>query len=163
MNKLLELQLQVWKLTGTINRLQAVETRSTDEDTELTTATTEYADVNAQLVAEGERERTRLEAARLVHTTDPEVREQRALCGRANVGEIFTAVMERRAVDGANLEVQQAFGHCGPMAKFPLDMLRPRTARGHPRRCGRTWRPSEADVLTRMCSSDRRRRVPRAS
>ena len=43
MNKLLELQLNVWKLTGTINRLQAVETRSTDEDTELTTATTEYA------------------------------------------------------------------------------------------------------------------------
>ena len=28
MNKLLELQLNVWKLTGTINRLQAVETRS---------------------------------------------------------------------------------------------------------------------------------------
>ena len=88
MNKLLELQLSVWKLTGTINRLQSVETRSTDEDTELTTATTEYADANAQLVAEGERERTRLEAARLVHTTDPAVREQRALCGRANVGEI---------------------------------------------------------------------------
>ena len=122
MNKLLELQLQVWKLTGTINRLQAVETRSTDEDTELTTATTEYADVNAQLVAEGERERTRLEAARLVHTTDPELREQRALCGRANVGEIFTAVMERRSVDGANLEVQQAFD-CGPN-QVPLEMLR---------------------------------------
>ena len=69
----------MWKLTGRINRLQSVETRSTDEDAELTTATTEYADVNAQLVAEGERERTRLEAARLVHTTDPEVREQRAL------------------------------------------------------------------------------------
>ena len=48
MNKLLELQLNVWKLTGTINRLQSVETRSTDEDTELTTATAEYADVNAQ-------------------------------------------------------------------------------------------------------------------
>ena len=122
MNKLLELQLNVWKLTGTINRLQAVETRSTDEDTELTTATTEYAAVNAQLVAEGERERTRLEAARLVHTTDPEVREQRALCGRANVGEIMTAVMERRSVDGANLEVQQAFD-CGPN-QVPLDMLR---------------------------------------
>ena len=122
MNKLLELQLNVWKLTGTINRLQSVETRSTDEDTELTTATTEYADVNAQLVAEGERERTRLEAARLVHTTDPELREQRALCGRANVGEIMTAVMERRSVDGANLEVQQAFD-CGPN-QVPLEMLR---------------------------------------
>ena len=141
-------------MTGTINRLQAVETRSTDEDTELTTATTEYADVNAQLVAEGERERTRLEAARLVHTTDPEVREQRALCGRANVGEIFTAVMERRSVDGANLEVQQAFD-CGPN-QVPLEMLRLEQ---------RAVTPSignvateEADVLTPVF--DRRRRVP---
>ena len=155
MNQLLELQLQVWKLTGTINRLQSVETRSTDEDTELTTATTEYADVNAQLVAEGERERTRLEAARLVHTTDPAVREQRALCGRANVGEIFTAVMERRSVDGANLEVQQAFD-CGPN-QVPLEMLRLEQ---------RAVTPSignvateEADVLTPRIF-DRRRRVP---
>ena len=122
MNKLLELQLNVWKLTGTINRLQAVETRSTDEDTELTTATTEYAAVNAQLVAEGEREHTRLEAARLAHPTDPAERELRALCGRANVGEIMTAVMERRSVDGATLEAQQAYG-LGPN-QVPLEMLR---------------------------------------
>ena len=122
MNKLLELQLNVWKLTGTINRLQAVETRSTDEDTELTTATTEYADVNGQLVAEGERERTRLAAARLAHPTDPAERELRALCGRANVGEIMTAVMERRSVDGATLEAQQAYG-LGPN-QVPLEMLR---------------------------------------
>ena len=121
MNKLLELQLKVWKLTGTINRLQAVETRSTDEDTELTAATAEYSDMNAQLVAEGEREHTRLEAARTAHP-DPEERERRALCGRANVGEIITAVMERRSVDGANLETQQAF-ECGPN-QIPLDMLR---------------------------------------
>ena len=110
MNKLLELQLNLWKITGTINRLQAVETRSTDEDTELTTATAAYADVNGQLVAEGEREHTRLEAARLAHPTDPAERELRALCGRANVGEIMTAVMERRSVDGATLEAQQAYG-----------------------------------------------------
>ena len=122
MNKLLELQLNLWKITGTINRLQAVETRSTDEDTELTTATAAYADVNGQLVAEGEREHTRLEAARLAHTTDPAERELRALCGRANVGEIMTAVMERRSVDGANVEVQQAFD-CGPN-QVPLEMLR---------------------------------------
>ena len=155
MNKLLELQLQVWKLTGTINRLQSVETRSTDEDTELTTATTEYADVNAQLVAEGERERTRLEAARLVHTTDPEVREQRALCGRANVGEIFTAVMERRSVDGANLEVAagvRLWSEPSPPRNAPT-----RTARGYPLDRQRGDRGSgRADPRI----FDRRRRVP---
>ena len=126
MNKLLELQLNVWKLTGTINRLQAVETRSTDEDTELTTATAAYADVNGQLVAEGEREHTRLEAARLAHPTDPAERELRALCGRANVGEIILSVLERRSVDGATLEAQQAYG-LGPN-QVPLEMLREQRA-----------------------------------
>ena len=126
MNKLLELQLNLWKITGTINRLQAVETRSTDEDTELTTATAAYADVNAQLVAEGEREHTRLEAARLAHPTDPAERELRALCGRANVGEIILSVLERRSVDGATLEAQQAYG-LGPN-QVPLEMLREQRA-----------------------------------
>ena len=122
MNKLLELQLKVWKLTGTVNRLQSLETRSTDEDSELTTATTEYAAVNAQLVAEGEREHTRLEAARLAHPTDPAVRELRAILSRGNVGEVITAVMERRSVDGATLEAQQAH-ECGPN-QWPVDGLR---------------------------------------
>ena len=122
MNKLLDLQLKDWKLTGTINRLQSVETRSTDEDTELTTATTEYADVNAKLVAEGERERTRLEAARLVHTTDPAVRENRALLSRGNLGEVITAVREKRSPDGATLEAQQAH-ECGPN-QWPVDGIR---------------------------------------
>ena len=122
MNKLLELQLKVWKLTGTINRLQAVETRSTDEDTELTAATAEYADVNGQLVAEGEREHARIEAARLAHPTDPAVRELRAACARGNTGEVIAAVLEKRSTDGATLEMQQAFG-LGPN-QLPLDMLR---------------------------------------
>ena len=148
MNKLLELQLKVWKLTGTINRLQAVETRSIDEDTELTTATAEYVDVNGQLVAEGEREHTRIEAARTAHP-DPELREKRALCGRANVGEIFTAVMERRSVDGANLEVQQAFD-CGPN-QVPLEMLRLEQRAVTP---GPTSvATEEADVLTPVFST----------
>ena len=121
MNKLLELQLSAWKLTGTINRLQTLETRSTDEDTELTTATAEYADINGQLVAEGEREQNRIASARTAHP-DPELREQRALCGRANVGEIMAAIMEKRSTDGANLEAQQSYGLAAN--QIPLDMLR---------------------------------------
>ena len=122
MNKLLELQQKARKLSIAINKLGTLETRSTDQDVELTTARAESIDVNEQIIAAVDAEEARVAAARLVHTTDPAVREQRALCGRANVGEIFTAVMERRSVDGANLEVQQAFG-CGPN-QVPLDMLR---------------------------------------
>ena len=122
MNKLLELQQKARKLTIAINKLATLETRSTDQDVELTTARAESIDVTEQIIAAVDAEEARVAAARLVHTTDPVVREQRALCGRANVGEIFTAVMERRAVDGANLEVQQAFD-CGPN-QVPLEMLR---------------------------------------
>ena len=122
MNKLLELQQKARKLSIAINKLGTLETRSTDQDVELTTARAESIDVNEQIIAAVDAEEARVAAARLVHTTDPEVREQRALCGRANVGEIFTAVMERRSVDGANLEVQQAFD-CGPN-QVPLEMLR---------------------------------------
>ena len=121
MNKLLELQQKAWKLTATINRLAALETRSTDEDTELTTARAESIDVSGQLVAEVDREEARIAAARTAHP-DPELRERRALCGRANVGEIITAVMERRSVDGANLEAQQSYGLAAN--QIPLDMLR---------------------------------------
>lgn len=121
MNKLLELQLSAWKLTGTINRLQTLETRSTDEDTELTTATAEYADINGQLVAEGEREQNRIASARTAHP-DPELREQRALCARPIVGEIVTAVMEHRAPEGAALDAQQAWG-CATH-QVPVEALR---------------------------------------
>ena len=149
MNKLLDLQLNVWKLTGTINRLQALETRSTDEDTELTTATTEYDDVNGQLVAEGERERTRLAAARLVHTTDSAVRELRELVRLANLGDVHTAVLEHRTPDGATLEAQQAYG-LGPN-QWPVDGLRLEERAVTP---GPTSvATEEADVLTPVFST----------
>ena len=122
MNKLLELQQKARKLSIAINKLGTLETRSTDQDVELTTARAESIDVNEQIIAAVDAEEARVAAARLVHTTDPEVREQRALCGRANVGEITTAIMERRSVDGANLEVQQSYGLAGN--QIPLDMLR---------------------------------------
>ena len=136
MNKLLELQQKAWKLTATINRLAALETRSTDEDTELTTARAESIDVSGQLVAEVDREEARIAAARTAHP-DPELRERRALCGRANVGEIITAVMERRSVDGANLEAQQSYG--SPRTRSRSTCCGSNSARS-PRR-SRTWRP----------------------
>ena len=122
MNKLLELQQKARKLTIAINKLGTLETRSTDQDVELTTARAESIDVNEQIIAAVDAEEARLAAARLAHPTDPAERELRALCGRANVGEIMTAVMERRSVDGATLEAQQAYG-LGPN-QVPLEMLR---------------------------------------
>ena len=126
MNKLLELKQKARKLSIAINKLGTLETRSTDQDVELTTARAESIDVNEQIIAAVDAEEARVAAARLVHTTDPEVREQRALCGRANVGEIILSVLERRSVDGATLEAQQAYG-LGPN-QVPLEMLREQRA-----------------------------------
>ena len=51
----------------------------------------------------------------------PEGREMRELVNRANVGEIFDAALERRAIDGATRELQEHY-HLAPN-QVPLDLL----------------------------------------
>ena len=53
---------------------------------------------------------------------DTEARERRELCVRANVGEVYTSILEKRgATDGATAEAQAAHG-CAPN-QIPLAML----------------------------------------
>ena len=153
MNKLLELQLSVWKLTGTINRLQAVETRSTDEDTELTTATTEYADV--QRPSSSRRANASGPGWRPHAWSTPRTRpsaKQRALCGtRETWARFFTAVMETaiggRGKPGSPAGVSAVAGKPDPPRHAPT-----RTARGHP--LGReTRQPRKRDVLAPVFAS----------
>ena len=121
MNKLLELKQKARKLTIAINKLATLETRSTDQDVELTAARAESIEVTEQLVAEVDREDARVQAARTAHP-DPELREARALCARPIVGEIITAICEHRSPEGAALEAQQAWG-CATH-QLPLESLR---------------------------------------
>ena len=53
---------------------------------------------------------------------DTEAREKRELCGRANVGDVYNSILEKRgATDGATAEAQAAHG-CAPN-QIPLAML----------------------------------------
>ena len=57
-----------------------------------------------------------------VPAVDAEARERANLCAQANVGDIVSAVLEKRSTDGATSEAQQAFDL--PPNMIPLDMLR---------------------------------------
>ena len=52
---------------------------------------------------------------------DAEAREKRELCDRANVGDVYNSILEKRQTDGATAEAQAAHG-CAPN-QIPLAML----------------------------------------
>ena len=57
-----------------------------------------------------------------LETRTGEGREFRALLGRANVGQMFDSIIEHRAMDGAEAEIQQHYHLAGN--QIPLAMLR---------------------------------------
>ena len=67
MNKLLKWQQKARRLKNAINKLATLETRSTDQDVELTTARAESIDVTEQIIAAVDAEDARVAAARLAH------------------------------------------------------------------------------------------------
>ena len=149
MNKLLKLQQKARRLKNAINKLATLETRSTDQDVELTTARAESIDVTEQIIAAVDAEDARVAAARLAHPTDPAVRELRELVRLTNLGDVHTAVMEHRTPDGATLEAQQAYG-LGPN-QWPVDGLRLEARAVTPSIANVAT--EEADVLTPVFST----------
>ena len=80
---------------------------TTEIRSEVDTLTTEYTDTEVKLRAaivadDGTQHRGAAD--------DAEARELAALTGRASIGRIVSGVVERRAVDGADLELQQHHG-----------------------------------------------------
>ena len=166
MNKLLELQL---KASGSCRPARSTSLGSLGDAldrrgrTELTTATHRVRLTSTRSSSRSGRtpKRTRLEAARLVHTTDPEVREQRALCGRANVGEIIHgghgAAIGGRGEPGSRSRRSTV----GPN-QVPLEMLRleqravtPSIGKRGDRGSGRAAPPSFRPASARSWAVDR--------
>ena len=92
---------------------------TTEIRSEVDSLTTEYADTETKLRAaivadDGTQHRGAAD--------DAEARELAALTGRASIGRIVSGVVERRASDGADLELQQHHGL--PANMIPLDLLR---------------------------------------
>ena len=92
---------------------------TTEIRSEVDTLTAEYSDTETKLRAaivadDGTQHRGAAD--------DAEARALADLTGRASIGRIVSGVVERRAVDGADLELQQHHGL--PENTIPLDMLR---------------------------------------
>ena len=118
----IEVQKRQSTLRGEFNTLRATETRSVEQDTRLTALDSELTDSETEF-------RTAADALLTEQTTttapggeDAEARERRELCVRANIGDVYNSILEKRgATDGATAEAQAAHG-CAPN-QIPLAML----------------------------------------
>ena len=119
----IEIQKQQSTLRGEFNTLRGIETRSAEQDGRLTALDGELTDSETAF-------RTAADALLTEQTTttapggeDTEARERRELCDRANVGDVYNSILEKRgATDGATAEAQAAHG-CAPN-QIPITMLR---------------------------------------
>ena len=99
-----------------LNALLGLETRTEDQDKELTTLTGEAQklepEIRAALVVEGaERQVAEREAAELGSLAgSPEQRERLELRGRARLGRFLASAISGRAVDGVEAEYRSSMG-----------------------------------------------------
>ena len=118
----IEVQKRQSTLRGEFNTLRAVETRSAEQDGRLTALDGELTESETEFRTAADALLTEQATARAPGGEDTEARERRELCVRANVGDVFTAILEKRgATDGATAEAQAAHG-CAPN-QIPLAML----------------------------------------
>ena len=97
----------------------AAETELTDEHrSELDGLRKEYGDVERRQIALQISEPARTP----IETRSTEGTEYRALLGRANVGNVYDALLNHRAVSGPEAELQEHLGLAGN--QIPLDLLR---------------------------------------
>ena len=118
----IEIQKKLSEKRSEFNALRTTETRSAEQDTRLTALDSELTDAETEF-------RTAADALLTEQTTtaapggeDSEAREKRELVGRANLGDVYNSILEKRgATDGATAEAQAAHG-CAPN-QIPLAML----------------------------------------
>ena len=124
MTTLQKITLRLSELRSRLNEISGLEGDAFTEEIrgEADTLQTEYRDLEtrhrAAIVSEGEEERQ----IRAEFSEGPEGAEMRALIGRCNVGRILDCVVENRAVDGADSELQQHYKMGSH--QIPLALLR---------------------------------------
>ena len=109
------------EIRESINTLLGLETRTEEQDGELSTLTLEAQriepEIRAAIVASPDPAPTHTEA-----TEDTEARQRRELSDQSDMGRIVGSVLEHRAIDGREGEMQTEFGLASN--QFPLAMLR---------------------------------------
>ena len=118
----IEVQKRQSSLRGEFNTLRAVETRSAEQDGRLTALDGELTDSETEFRTAADALLTEQTTTTAPGAEDTEAREKRELCERANVGDVYNSILEKRgATDGATTEAQAAHG-CAPN-QIPLAML----------------------------------------
>ena len=117
----IEVQKRQSTLRGEFNTLRAVETRSAEQDGRLTALDGELTDSETEFRTAADALLTEQATVTAPGGEDTEARERRELCVRANVGDVYGAILEKRQTDGATAEAQAAHG-CAPN-QIPLAML----------------------------------------
>ena len=114
------LQIRQSEAREKLSTLDAKPDRSTDEQTELERLDGELRGLEPEF--RDALKAVDSEQTASVTVNDSEARELRELTGRASVGDVLLAALERRATTGAILELQAAH-NLGPN-QIPIDMLR---------------------------------------
>ena len=116
MNDLQRLEVRAGEIRIRLSELGAMDDVTVETRAELDSLRTEYQDNERRQVA------LRLaEPPPKGKESNTENRQFSELLARANVGEILTAVLEHRATDGANAEMQQHYGFNSN--QIPLELL----------------------------------------
>ena len=117
-----EVQKKLSEQRSEFNTLRAVETRSAEQDTRLTALDGELTDSETDFRTAADALLTEQATVTAPGGEDTEARERRELCDRANIGDVYNSILEKRgATDGATAEAQAAHG-CAPN-QIPLAML----------------------------------------
>ena len=118
----IEVQKRQSTLRGEFNQLRAVETRSAEQDGRMTAVDSELTAVEGEFQTAADALLTEQTTTTAPGGEDAEAREKRELCIKANVGDVYNSILEKRgATDGATGEAQAAHG-CAPN-QIPLAML----------------------------------------
>ncbi len=116
----LEVQKKQSALREEFNDLRVIEARSADQDTRLRSLDREMTATETEFQAAADALLTE-QSTTAAPGEDAEARERRELCDRASVGDVYTAILEKRSTSGAMSEAQAAHG-CAPN-QIPLAML----------------------------------------
>ena len=116
MTDLQRLQLRAGDIRGRLAELGGLAEQTDETRAEIDKLRTEYTDVEKRASA-----LTVASDVKTTTSTDAAGAELRGLIQRANVGEFFDAVMERRQIDGAFAELQQHHGLT--FNQMPLSLL----------------------------------------
>ena len=129
-----KLEIKSVEIRGILSELAGLDSLEEDQRTELKEKTTELRQVEEQRVAaleietlEGEQAEKR-DALAAGDVLDPEERERQEILGKARLGNFLRAVIDGKAVQGAESELRSAYGLSGDH-EIPHELFEAREAR----------------------------------